>query len=153
MLLRLVVTSANGVAGAPKLVVMKPAPPVDPANDPNMEWTAPGGKPQAELRIYVSNQDYYNTFVVGTAHDVDVSEEADQPAQAERPAQTAEEADKAEARTKAEQAKAEQPAGTQRTATPTTPTSGATSGSGTASGATGGASAPSSGPAGTTPST
>lgn len=72
--LRMQVTSVGGNTDGPKLVVMRPAPPVDD-NDPNMEWTAEGGKPQAELRIYVSHPDLVEgTFVEGSVHEVTVDE-------------------------------------------------------------------------------
>jgi hypothetical protein len=73
MQLRLVATSVGGVTDGPKLVVLRPAPPVDVNDDPNMDWTAKGGKPQAELRIYVSHPDYLNDFVQGSVYDIDVA--------------------------------------------------------------------------------
>lgn len=72
MLLRMVVDSVGGNAGGPKLVVMRPAAPVDPNNDPNSAWTAPGGKASAELRIYLSNQEHYDDFVQGSVYEVNV---------------------------------------------------------------------------------
>lgn len=118
MLLRMVVESVGGNAGGPKLVVLRPASADDSNNDPNMEWTAPGGKPSAELRFYISNQEHYDDFEQDAVYDVDVDISTGSKTAAK-------------------------PTAAARTATSTTPTSGATQGATQPSGATPGTSAPS----------